>query len=172
MNNSPTKKLPCIICLVTFPKDTFHPLPTHNCPINFPIHISPPSDSFPPLTFPSDGMLVFLNCILIFIGLEQTSSSTVCNRSQTSWTVSSKRWRNVEVLWLMVVSVNTVLSTLFLFMYVCLYVCGFISRNPYSLSSHEARHSDVPSYMQHLPGILIFVGLLSRKNRENVCKWR
>ena len=24
-------------------------------------------------------------------------------------------------------------------MYVCMYVCGFISRNPYSLSSHEAR---------------------------------
>jgi len=23
--------------------------------------------------------------------------------------------------------------------YVCMYVCGFISRNPYSLSSHEAR---------------------------------
>ena len=23
--------------------------------------------------------------------------------------------------------------------YVCMYVCGFISRNPYTLSSHEAR---------------------------------
>ena len=82
-----------------------------------------------------------------FIGLELVSTvCRCCNRSQMNWTVSSKRWRSVEALWPMAVSVKTILSTLFS-------VCGHL-----------------PSYVQQPPGSLALIGLHHIKEKLFV-KW-